>query len=93
MKNAFEAAKPNSTVRLTAFSKNGKVIIKVQDTGCGISEEQLPTIFDPFVTYKKDGTGLGLAICDHIIKAHGGTISVESELGVGTTFCVTLDAE
>ena len=93
LKNAFEAAKPDNTVRLTAFSKNGKVIIKVQDTGCGISEEQLPTIFDPFVTYKKDGTGLGLAICDHIIKAHGGTISVESELGVGTTFCVTLDAE
>ena len=93
LKNAFEAAKPNNTIRLTALSEKGKVIIKVQDTGCGISEEQLPTIFEPFITYKENGTGLGLAICDHIVKAHGGTISVESKVGVGTTFCVTLDAE
>ena len=93
LKNAFEAAKPNHTVRFTALSENGKVIIKVQDTGCGISEEQLPTIFEPFVTYKKNGTGLGLAICDRIVKAHGGTISVESEVGVGTTFSITLNAK
>ena len=91
LKNAFEAAKPNNTVSLHAYLEDGKVVVKIQDTGCGISEEQLPTIFEPFVTYKKNGTGLGLAICDHIVKAHGGTISVESELGVGTTFCVTLN--
>ena len=69
------------------------IIVTISDTGCGIPEERLPTIFEPFVTYKKQGTGLGLAICDHIIKAHGGTITVESTPGVGTTFSVTLKAE
>ena len=93
LKNAYDATKPNGTIRFTAISENNQVIITVEDTGCGISEEQLPTIFDPFVTYKKDGTGLGLAICDHIVKAHGGSISVESKVDVGTTFRVTLKAE
>lgn len=90
LKNAYEATKPDKTIRFTALLEGDSVVITVQDSGCGISEEQLPTIFQPFVTYKKNGTGLGLAICDHIIKAHGGTISVESTVGVGTTFRVTL---
>lgn len=93
LKNAFDAARPNHSIRFTAHPIEGNVVIKVQDTGCGITKEQLPTIFEPFVTYKKQGTGLGLAICEHVIKAHGGTISVESEPGVGTTFCITLKAE
>lgn len=93
LRNAFDAAKPNHSIRFTAHLKDGFVVFKVQDTGCGIAKEQLPTIFEPFVTYKKGGTGLGLAICDQVIKAHGGTISVESEPGVGTTFCITLKAE
>ena len=93
LKNAFDAAKPHGTIYLNAALENDNVVITVQDTGCGISEGQLPTIFDPFVTYKKQGTGLGLAICDHIVKAHGGTIGVESTLGVGTTFRVTLQAK
>lgn len=93
LKNALDAAKPNHSIRFTARMENGSVVIKVADTGCGITKEQLPTIFEPFVTYKKQGTGLGLAICDNIIKAHGGTISVESEPNIGTTFCITLKAE
>lgn len=93
LKNAYDAAKPNHSIRFSAHADGAHIVIKVQDTGCGITKEQLPTIFEPFVTYKKQGTGLGLAICDHIIKAHGGTISVDSEPGVGTTFCVTLKAE
>ena len=93
LKNAFDAAKPNQKIFLHAFCENNQVIVEIRDTGCGIEKEQLPTIFDPFVTYKKDGTGLGLAICDHIIKAHHGTISVESEIGVGTTFRVALPAK
>lgn len=90
LKNALDAAGPDRSIRFSAHAIGENIIIKVQDTGCGITKEQLPTIFEPFVTYKKQGTGLGLAICDHIIKAHGGTITVESEPGVGTTFCVTL---
>jgi len=93
LKNALDAARPNHSIRLTAHMEEESVIIKVQDTGCGIEKEQIATIFEPFVTYKKQGTGLGLAICDNVIKAHGGTISVESEPGIGTTFCITLKAE
>lgn len=90
LKNAFDAAHPDKTIYLEAFSCDGFVVIKIMDTGHGISEEQLPTIFTPFVTYKKNGSGLGLAISNNIIKAHGGTISVESTVNCGTTFTITL---
>jgi len=90
LKNAFDAAKPNKTIHLNALLESDLVVITVSDTGCGISEKQLPTIFQPFVTYKQNGTGLGLAICDQVIKAHGGTISVDSKVDVGTTFRITL---
>ena len=90
LKNAFEAAVPDKSIYLEAFQRNDQVIVSIHDTGCGISNEQLPTIFDPFVTYKNQGTGLGLAICDHIVRAHKGTISVESSINVGTCFTVTL---
>lgn len=90
LKNAFEAASPDKTIYLEADADKDCITILVRDTGCGISEQQLPTIFEPFVTYKKTGSGLGLAICDNIVKAHGGSISVESTVNVGTTFCVSL---
>lgn len=90
LKNAYEAALPDKTLSLEASSNENEIIIRVRDTGCGIPSELLPTIFEPFVTYKKQGTGLGLAICDQVIKAHGGNISVESTVGVGTCFSVSL---
>ena len=93
LKNAFDATKPIGSICFRAFMEDSQLVVTVEDTGCGIEEEQLSNIFDPFVTYKKDGTGLGLAICDHIIKAHGGSISVTSEPGVGTMFRVTLRTE
>ena len=90
LKNAFDAAKPNKAVRFEASLLEDKVLITVHDDGCGITEEQMPTIFDPFVTYKKNGSGLGLAICKNIVKAHGGVITVESLPNMGTTFFVYL---
>jgi len=90
LKNAYEAALPNNTIYLEATSENDFVQILVRDTGCGITEEQFPTIFEPFVTYKKEGSGLGLAICKNIINAHGGTISVDSSMGEGTSFVVNI---
>lgn len=90
LKNAFEAASPDKSIYLEAYQKEDKVIVSIRDTGCGILGEQLPTIFDPFVTYKSQGTGLGLAICDHIVRAHKGTISVESSINIGSCFTITL---
>ena len=64
------------------------VSFSVSDSGPGISSERLKEIFKPFVTTKEKGTGLGLKICADIVKAHGGAIDVDSELGRGTTFKV-----
>ncbi|MEA1922094.1 MAG: ATP-binding protein [Pseudomonadota bacterium] len=71
------------------------VEIKITDTGCGIDKDAIKKIFDPFFTTKKVGcgTGLGMSISHDIIKVHGGTIKVESEVGVGTTFTVQLPVE
>ena len=72
--------------------KNDMVEISITDTGCGISEENLQRIFDPFFTTKGvgKGTGLGLSVSHGTIVAHGGTIEVSSEVGVGTVFRIYL---
>ena len=78
---------------------DGNVVITVADTGVGIPPEQLPHIFDKF--YQADnqaaaatkGTGLGLAIAKEILEAHGGHVEVDSKVGVGTMFVVTLPTE
>ncbi|GAB4438620.1 MAG: hypothetical protein OHK0040_10080 [bacterium] len=68
------------------------VVIEVEDTGIGISQENLSKIFQPFFTTKPatEGTGIGLSISKEIIERHGGEISVKSEVGKGTTFRITL---
>jgi len=66
------------------------VRICVEDTGKGIPKEILDKLFTPFMTTKEDGIGLGLPITQEIIKAHGGSIEVESEVGVGTKFVIKL---
>ena len=69
---------------------NGKVIVKVSDTGIGIKEEDLSKIYDPFFTTKETGkgTGLGLSVTYSIVHRHNGTIRVESTVGKGTTFTI-----
>src|SRR5262249_21950765 len=65
----------------------GQIVISIADTGTGIDPEAMPHIFRPFFTTKKKrGTGLGLSVCDRIMRAHGGTINVDSSRGNGTTF-------
>jgi PAS domain S-box-containing protein len=69
------------------------VWVSVKDTGTGIKPENLAKVFDPFFTTKDKGTGFGLATCYTIVKKHNGRLSVESEVGVGTTFFVVLPAD
>lgn len=75
------------------MEENNKYIrIIVEDEGSGIAEEALDNIFDPYFTTKEEGSGLGLAVTHSIIQNHHGHIEVQSQLGVGTTFCIYLPA-
>jgi two-component system NtrC family sensor kinase len=93
MTNAAEAMAAGGTLTVTTANAEDEMIkIAFQDTGCGIPEQNLSRIFTPFFTTKAigKGTGLGLAIVYGIIKMHRGQIYVESEVGVGSTFTITL---
>jgi PAS domain S-box-containing protein len=79
-------------IRVETREHEGNVIVRVSDTGEGIAEENLSRVFDPFFTTKGpgDGTGLGLTISMDLVRRAGGTIEVQSEVGRGTTFTITL---
>jgi two-component system NtrC family sensor kinase len=79
-------------VRLATQQRGDSVLITVSDDGIGIPPENLSRIFDPFFTTKEVGmgTGLGLSTCFSIVERHGGTIRVESQPGMGSTFEVVL---
>lgn len=79
-------------IAIRTGSGDDEVWLEVEDTGCGIPKENLSRIFDPFYTTKQvgKGTGLGLSLSYGIIHAHGGRIAVQSEVGKGTTFRITL---
>jgi two-component system sensor histidine kinase HydH len=85
--NAMEAMTGGGTltVAIRHDELSSRFTIHVSDTGGGISQEDLPRIFDPYFTTKQSGTGLGLAIVHRIIEAHGGEITIESTPGEGTT--------
>jgi PAS domain S-box-containing protein len=91
--NAVDAMTPGGgTLTSKVTVTKDRLVITLSDTGCGIPPDHLTKIFGPFFTTKEKGknTGLGLSITRQIIEAHGGTISVESELGQGTTFTIEL---
>lgn len=96
LQNAIDATHGNGEIRVLAnrFTDHGdKVEIVVMDDGMGIGKDMLSSIFDPFFTRKADGHGLGLFIVHNIIEEHGGTISVDSNPGKGTSFTIVLPAE
>ncbi len=90
--NAIEATDSGGKIHLTTgFDPNVKMIeISIRDTGIGIPPENMDKIFDPFFTTTEGGTGLGLAVTHGIIEQHGGTITVESTPGQGTSFMIRL---
>ena len=90
--NAVQAMKSGGVLTIRTLIKEGSCLVEVKDTGCGISASVLPRIFDPFFTTKNEGegTGLGLSVSLGIVERHGGKITVESEVGRGTRFMVSL---
>ncbi|MGO9482039.1 MAG: sensor histidine kinase, partial [Candidatus Kryptoniota bacterium] len=92
--NGAEACqnKGHGTVMVTTLQQGNSVVIEISDTGDGIPQEVMSKIFDPFFTTKGEGKGigLGLSVVYGIIDAHGGDIEVNSKVGEGTTFKVTL---
>jgi len=93
IKNAIEAMKPGGTLEISTASDEENVFIRFKDTGCGIPEEVLSRLGKRGVTTKENGTGLGINICREIINEHGGELTVESEVGAGSTFTLRLPLE
>jgi two-component system, NtrC family, sensor histidine kinase PilS len=90
--NAADATSAGGRVSVRLFRLGSRAVFEVEDTGVGISNEDLPHIFDPFFTTKEKGTGLGLALVHRLIERHAGRIEVRSEQGSGTTFRIELAA-
>ena len=94
--NGVKYTQLDGTVKISAQSKGDHALIIIQDNGIGISEKDLPLIFNRFYRVDKarsrqeGGTGLGLSICKFIVDAHKGTINIESKLGEGTKFKISL---
>ena len=84
--NAIQATAPGGLIVVASEAHSDRVQVRIYDTGCGIPPERLGQIFEDFVTTKRRGLGLGLAISKKIVEQLGGTISVASEVGKGTTF-------
>tara|TARA_B110000438_G_scaffold39638_1_gene39541 strand:- start:1385 stop:2143 length:759 start_codon:yes stop_codon:yes gene_type:complete len=101
LSNALRYARDSSVITIrTIFDEAPKVIrCEVQDDGCGIPEKDVPHLFERFYRVDKGrsresgGTGLGLSIVKHIVELHGGTVSVRSKLGEGTTFSFSLPCD
>jgi len=90
--NAAHAIESHGLIKIKTLRESDDIVVRISDTGKGIAPENLTRVFEPFFTTKEvgKGTGLGLSISYDIIKKHGGLMTVESEVGVGTTFTVRL---
>lgn len=84
--NAMDAIQENGEIRIQLTQVDKTIDLNIHDNGEGIPQEIIDNIFEPFFSSKEEGSGLGLAITHSIIDGHGGTISVESQPGAGTTF-------
>lgn len=93
--NAFNFTPAGGCVTFSAESQEGKILFKVEDTGCGISEDEIPMIKEKFYKGKssKSQNGIGLSICDEIVKLHGGSLNIKSKLNEGTGVVVLIPIE
>jgi PAS domain S-box-containing protein len=90
LKNAIEAMPNGGKISIKVEDRRDQVQIKIKDTGVGIPKDKMNDLFRPFRSTKTQGMGLGLTFCKDTIEAHNGTISVESKLGKGTIFTITI---
>jgi len=92
VQNSIEALKEtrSGNIKLSASEQDDQTVIKVEDNGPGIPLEHMDEIFTPFFSTRKDGSGIGLSFSKHIIRLHGGTMSIWSEPGNGTTVTIRL---
>jgi len=90
MKNGMQAMEKGGILRIEAHSLKDCVSVVISDSGSGISPDQMEKIFNYYYTTKEKGVGLGLPIAHRIIEAHGGQLTVESKVGVGTKVTITL---
>ena len=91
IQNSADSISGEGQITLTNEQQGSQLKIKIQDTGHGISEDDIENLFDPFFTIKaQQGTELGLSVSYGIIRDHGGDIEVKSELDKGTTFTINL---
>jgi two-component system NtrC family sensor kinase len=95
IRNSVQAMEGKGKLTISSSQKDGRIVTTIQDTGPGIPQEYLSKIFDPFFTTKDQGkgTGLGLNIVHRLIENYGGSISVESIVGLGTTFTITFPSD
>jgi len=91
--NALQSLKEGGLIRTNLSSSDDGAIIEIEDNGCGIPQENLAKIFDPFFSTKEKGTGLGLSICHRSLESQNGSIIVESKLNQGTIVTLTLPWE
>ena len=91
--NAAQAMAGKGSLTITTSHDAGVITIKIKDTGPGIPPENIGKLFNPFFTTKEKGTGLGLAISYGIVERHSGKIDVETELGKGSTFIISLPVD
>jgi signal transduction histidine kinase len=90
IKNAIAAMPEGGTLSIKTSLGEGELRIIINDTGMGISEENLSKIFEPYFTTKENGSGLGLTLVFKILREHGGEISVNSQAGKGTSFILSI---
>jgi signal transduction histidine kinase len=90
--NSIDAMPGGGKLQISGEASGRHVVVRILDTGHGISKKDLPKLFEPFFTTKAKGMGLGLTISRRIVEAHGGTIDISSKEGEGTVVVITLPA-
>ena len=98
LSNAVKFTPEGGQVRVSSFLKNGELAIEIRDSGIGIAAEDIPKVMSSFgqveskISRKHEGSGLGLPLAKQLVELHGGALTIESQVDVGTTVTIMLPA-